>query len=269
VLLNAGIVAASANGDPILTTANLHTYYNANFGVFQSNGGAASATSDPVGYWESQGSAGFDAEQATSTARPTLTTLNSKPSLSFDGGDFFTAGSVGDWNFLHNTTGFTAVIVFAKTASNPGTAQIMIDTNGTSSANVGCTIFYDDRSIVPADDRLRVLIGRGVSSEPVHDRQSANGVISGIGPHLIVVRFDGVSTLNARVDGVQVINFTTNNFGTPSSSNSTFTLNLGRTGGNLFYLSGQMPLVALFDDDLSLTDVQAIEAYWKAEYGIT
>lgn len=260
--------ASVERGDPILSTANLHTYYNANFGVFQSSGGAVSNAGDPVGFWDARGGTAIDASQTTSAARPTLTALNSQPSLSFDGGDFLTAGSVGNWNFLHNSTGFTAVIVFAKSVSNPGTSQSMIDTGGVSSVNIGLSIFYDDRSIVPADDRLRVYIGRGVSGQSLQDRQSANGVLSGTGPHLIVVRFNGVSTLNARVNGVEVMNFTTNNFGTPSSSDSTYTLNIGRLGNNIGYTSGQMPLVALFNDDISLTDVQAIEAYWMPQFGI-
>jgi hypothetical protein len=271
-LMDGALLAATqiaTGGDPILTTANLHTYYNANHGVFQSNGGAASVAADPVGYWDARGATAIDAEQTTAGAKPTVSSVNSLPSLSFDGGDFFTAGSIGEWNFLHNTSGFTAVIVFAKATANPGTSQILVDTLAVSSANIGISIFYDDRAIVPADDRLRVLIGRGVSGSPLQDRSSSNGVIDGTVPHIIVVRYDGISTLDARVDGVQVINATSNNSGSPSGSNSTYTLNLARAGTNAIFASGQIPLVALFDNDLSLGDVEAIETYWMTQYGIT
>lgn len=269
LLMRHGAIASQGQDDPILITPNTHTYYNARFGVFQSNGGAASANGDPLGFWDARGATAIDAEQTTAGAKPTMTTLNSLPSTSFDGGDFMTAGIIGDWNFLHNSTGFTAVIVFKKATANPGTSQVMIDTAGISSANIGLSIFYDDRAIVPADDRLRVFVGRGVSGEALQDRQSADGALAGTDTHLIVVRFDGTSTLNARVDGVQVINNTTNSFGTPSASDSTGTLNIGRSISNTVFASAQMPLIALFNDDLTLGQVEAIEAYWMAQYGIT
>ncbi|MBD1871951.1 hypothetical protein H6F75_00505 [Nodosilinea sp. FACHB-131] len=261
--------AIPALGDPILATPDLYWYANANYEIFQSNGGAASGTGNPVGYIITRGSSAINVEQLTSAARPTASLVNAKPSLSYDGGDFFQVGDNNDWNFLHNTNGFTAVLAFKKNLSNPGNVLMtLLDTVGISSANIGLTIFYDNRAVVPAVDRLRIFIGRGVSGEPLQDRQSLDGRLFGTGPHVIVVRFDGSSSLRANVDGTQVIAFDSNNFGVASNGDSTFPLNLARTGSNLFYLTGEMPFKALFNRRLTDTEVEAIEDYWIAELGI-
>lgn len=256
--------------DPILNIADLYWYANAEYQHFLTNGGAIAANGETVGYFESRGSSSINATQATAGSRGTISAINGRRSLAYDGGDFYEVGDANDWNFLHNSAGFTVVLGFKKNASNPGNvAMALLDTVGVTSANTGLTIFYENRSIVPATDRLRVFIGRGVSGEALQDRQSADSVLAGSTPHIIVVRYDGISTLTARVDGTQVINFTSNNFGSPSSGDSTFPLNLGRTGSAIFPFTGQLPLAALYSRRLNDTEVGNIETFWKAEYGIS
>jgi Concanavalin A-like lectin/glucanases superfamily len=260
----------SGGADPVLLTPNLYWYQNADYQHFLTNGGAVAASGETVGYFESQGSSGINATQATSGSRGSISTINGKRSLTYDGGDFYQVGASTNWNFLHNTNGFTAVIVFKKNTSNPGDVLMtLLDTCAISSSNIGFSVFYENRTVLSNPNTLRIFVGSGSPGSHVFAQQAANNIFPGTTPHIIVVRFNPATPIIiARVNGTQVISRTNYEFSSPTSSNSTFPLNLGRTGSNTGLLTGQMPLVAFYNRPLNDTEISNIEAYWMVEYGI-
>ncbi|MGG6242547.1 hypothetical protein ACQ4N7_28380 [Nodosilinea sp. AN01ver1] len=181
-----------------------------------------------------------------------------------------TPGVVGDFNFLHNTTGYTLVTAIEKAQANPGNvAMSFIDTCGRNSLNIGFTLYYDNRSVIPATDRLGLFIARGVSGAAFRNLQSANGALAGTGPFLIIVNFDGANTPTVRINGGAVglpNNF--GSFGTPSSANHTFPMTEGKiASGSSEYFHGKKAFTA-FMAQQTLTKIQEIEAHWMALLGI-
>lgn len=73
--------------------------------VYQDSGATTPATgTDPVGYWEDRSGNGYHATRDSDTTRPTLTTVNGKRALDFDGSNDYLhvalSESAGNWTWI-------------------------------------------------------------------------------------------------------------------------------------------------------------------------
>ncbi|NBT53279.1 MAG: hypothetical protein EBV86_18625, partial [Marivivens sp.] len=118
--------------------------------------------------WYDQSGNDRHAEQTTTANQPqivssgSLITLNSKPAISFDGSDDFIAVPAStSFNFLHNGTSSTVVLVNRYLNTNdPNTAAFLLSTlDVLNNVSVGSIrLGLDDRSSVPINNASLVLI---------------------------------------------------------------------------------------------------------------
>lgn len=120
-----------------------------------------------VGTWVNLGSSALNVTQATGSAQPTYRTsiVGGQPVVRCDGGDRLGAATAADWTFLNNSADWSADIVFATTSANPDVAQVTISTQNAlaASAQVGLTIWHEDRSSISANDRARTAASNGTA----------------------------------------------------------------------------------------------------------
>ncbi|MBW4486011.1 MAG: hypothetical protein KME14_26100 [Tildeniella torsiva UHER 1998/13D] len=261
--------------DPIPTTPDLVFYINPEIpdtAYTENPVPQPAGPGDPVGFYETRGSNPIPMVQPTEASRPIISDINGEPALLFDGvDDFELIGEPGDFNILHNTSGFTVALAIEKAQADPGNvAMEFIDTCGRNSLNVGLSIYYDNRTVIPAVDRLGVYIGRGVSGEAFRNLQSADGALAGTGPFCIVVSFDGTSTVTARVNGIDVpLPNVFGAFGTPSTADHTFPLTQCKNAaGSTAYFHGKKMGVAIFSAAQPTGNIEAIEAEMMGDLGI-
>lgn len=170
----------------------------------------------------------------TLTKSGTVTTggspLNGHNTLQHAGG-YYSGATAADWKFLHYNavTTILAVVKFGN-SSNPGTFYGLLGSNGTSSGNVGVSVYYDDDA---ANDRLSIQITRGSIGLPVRS-VLRNDAVTPNGWHLLLFTFDpATSTYAARIRNVQIDDdtpaMTESGTATESSSNPSTAMALGAT----------------------------------------
>jgi hypothetical protein len=248
--------------------ADLRAWYKADAITGLSDG-------DPVSTWSDSSGGGYDLTQ-TSTARPLYqtNTLNGLPVVEFDGSnDTLDASTAADWKFLHDSTGSSAfVVVKVGTSSDPNAAYGIAGNNAGASANHGWCLLYDDRASVPRDDVLQNFIARGVSGSPTVSNTSSNNAMGANTAQLLGVVSDPANGTAAnrssmRVNGGTAIANNTTTFAA-STSNPTFTFQLGAQGNNSALLLGYIAEVVICDAVLSSTNREKVEGYLAHKWGL-
>ena len=198
-------------------------------------------------------------------SRPTITAnaLNGKAAMTFNGSQWLTfAGAASVWKMLHDTSGSTIVAVWEPgTNSNPNAVMALLGTNALSSANIGTYIAYDDRAIVPRNDRALAQVSGGGTTQS--SNQSGDGAHPGGTPVIITHISDPGNAVAAnrsilRVNGVSIQNNASTS--APSSANPSFLLQVGAGGNNLFPLLGKIYEIGIMPGT-SLATAQLAEGY--------
>jgi hypothetical protein len=126
------------------------------------------AVGSTVQTWPDRSGMGRNPTQSNSAARASVVIGESgQRCLSFDGARFYQIpSSTALFNGLHNGSPslvFTAARPATPAAPAPEAAYVMWGNNRTSSAQVGVTVFWDNRASASASNTLRGSIARGVN----------------------------------------------------------------------------------------------------------
>ncbi len=213
---------------------------------------------------------------ASSTIRPTYTAnaLNGLSALTFGGSQWLTSVSASSaWNFLHNSTGATIYMLFkVGTSSDPNAIYGLMGTSGGSNANIGVYTAYDDRASQSRNNATNSAVGMGNTSTPV----SQSIVTNALTPNTFIL-FQQVydnsnsTAINRSIVYVNAGSAIQANVGTatPSSSNASFTLQIGTVGNN------GSPAVMTLCETVIVSGVasnsvsQRIEGYLAHKWGLT
>lgn len=219
-----------------------------------------------VSAWADMFGAGVSAAQGTDAARPTM----GAGELTFDGGDSLTiASSTGlAWvKALHSTGGMVVALARFFATSDPDAACSLCGNNGSSSGNyVGFCLFFDDRSSLPRNNNLVVLVGRAQPTTSVITF-SVNNTVPPNQYNLIDMLLDPDNA--ARIDMAELSvnggDIVKNNTGAVSAvtSNATYNLQIGASGNNVLPLVGAIKSIAFVPSVLSSTDRQKLVG-WMA-----
>lgn len=224
---------------------------------------------DSVDTWHDQSGDGRNFTQSTASKKPTFVasdaTFNSKPCLSFDGGDQLTL----DFDANLNTNEFTHFIVMSVTNDNDD-FQVGFESRGpTPVARSGYNIFAD-------------MTGDGSSAghqwEFWAGQDGSYGqAISAVGsatlnqPNLITMFIDGgngaggtVTAQTLRIDGTQVATLTPNYYKSTANEQC-----IGTIGASSSPLLGKIAEIIQFNRHLTDNEISQWESYLSIKYGIT
>jgi hypothetical protein len=217
------------------------------------------ASSDPaedgdvVSQWSDKSSNARHAV-ATTTQRPTYRAngRNGRGTIEFNGtSNFMTVGTTGSFNFLHNGTA-SLVVVVAKIGStaNPNTYYVLLDSHDTAGTAIGYSLYYQDTS--PSFDNAIVCqVAKG--SAPFCIQNTAGGAFPAEGWNVIECSVDADNaTASSRcfLSVANTIETAANTAtGTPSASNHTYTMKLGRLANTAAgYLVGEIAEIIVCSD---------------------
>ena len=212
---------------------------------------------------------------ASGTSRPTYraTGQNGRGSIEFNGtSNFFSVGTTGAFNFLHNGTDSLVVMVFkAGTASNPDTYYGLIDNCSASSANIGYNLLFDDRSSVPRNNAIVSFVAKGASGQAV----SSNVGLDSLTPNSYHIYMERLRASNATasvrsnmyIDGYSfsIENNTLTN--SVSASNHTSTTRIGSLVSGDGFLAGNCVEV-IFCNNPNTSEWANVQRYLSGKWAI-
>lgn len=202
----------------------------------------------------------------TGTVNTATEQLNGIDVLQFVGGRY-TAATAADWKYLHDGTANVWIMAVAKfgTSSNPGATYGLFGSDGGSTANIGVAFYYDDSG---ASDSVIVEISRGQSG-------AARAIMNEAGDltpntwHSLQLNLDANngsanSRIGLQIDGVSPGGAT--GIGAVSTSNPTYTFQLGAVGNSVVPLTGAIAEIFAYDNG-SVDEATAI-GYLETKYGL-
>jgi hypothetical protein len=213
------------------------------------------------------------ATQATVASQPAIIAngLGGRQVRRFDGSKWMQAGTNSTWNFLHNgTASHVFIAVKCGIVENPNSIYSLISTGGDSSANIGYSLTYDDRSANSRNNVMRALAARGVPGQFACDSITQNAIT----PNQFNILTNRIEAGNAtaslrsqsHVNGTDIANNNTL-INAPSTANSTRPLQIGADGSTLF-LTGDIAEILVFTSALSNTDRREVERYLAQKWNI-
>ncbi len=219
------------------------------------------SNNDPVGTLTDQKGSN-DLTQATAARKPLYQTsgINGYATILFDGGDdFLSNASKANWQFLHDGTDYSTVVVLDQDSAG---SDGLWGTNGISSANQGATLW------VHASEYLSFLLTK-VSTTIVSTSSSASSLPVASAHYVINVYDNGAagndSTL--RIDGSN--NGTSDTLAAHGSGNATLDFSVGAAGPTPNYpFDGHIGEIQIYKKVLDATDISNIESYLTAKWGL-
>ena len=274
------------------TPAQLSSYCWIDFSdttrLYDATSGGSNVTSGTgIARAEDKSGNGRHFTQSTAGARPTYTSnrQNSLGAAVYDGGDWLTSSSAASvWKLLHSTTTTVFVVVKSGTTSNPTAAYAWYGSDGGSSANAGVTAIYDNRGTITGQTNAwNGRIARGVvntltatavdiSATPQNFRTEFRSILTANTFQFYAIRMaPGAATAADRLKiAVNGASFVGNQAETSalSTSDPTYTLQLGAHGNSGFPLTGDYSEFLVFDSQLSTTNQQLVEGYLAWKWGL-
>jgi hypothetical protein len=210
---------------------------------------------DAVATWENLGSSALDVTQGVGSAQPSYRTsvVGGQPVVRCDGGDNLTASTAANWAFFTEIGDWTASHIAATSSSNPDAAQIVWTTRNIGSSSTGAAIYFDDRSGVSRNDAAITTVWNSATGA-VGGSTSANGTVPS-------AKFGDTSFLHDD-DGGAGVDFTmyadnvsvgTSSAGTYTSSSPASALRLCQNTDALFFLTGDLFRVLIYQSALTST----------------
>lgn len=229
------------------------------------------ASSGDVSQWNNKGSLG-NFTQATGAVQPKtgVTTLNGLNVLDF-AGDYLTAANTNEWKFLHDGTKHIIAAVWkAGTGSDPNAGYTLLGNNNGSSNIIGMLLWYDDRASASRNNAFGYNVTAGSATTNV--LQTSNDKLTPNAFQVVTLISDpGNATAANR--GEFFVNAGSGNkgntdTGTPSSSNPTNALEIGR--GNTFgALTGSIAEIVIVSGANATEDNRgALRDYLNTKWGI-
>jgi hypothetical protein len=199
-------------------------------------------SSGAVSQWNNKGTLG-NFTQATGALQPTTgaTTLNGLNVMDF-AADYLTAANTNEWKFLHDGTKYVIAVAWrAGTNADPNALYGLLGSGSTSNIFSGVDIFYDDRASASRNDMIAHNVRNG--STTTVDNRSNNIFAANTFAVTTIVGDPGNGTAANRSEiyrntGTALKENTSS--ASPSTSNPSFALQIGATGGNNFPLTGSV-----------------------------
>jgi hypothetical protein len=232
-----------------------------------------------ISKWYNQGdSATLDFENTAATSQPRIIISGvverqkGKPSIYFDAARFLLINnSANRFNYLHKT-GQAAVFALVRTGivSNPNAAYCILDNCNTTQSQTGYSLFYDDRSSVSSNDMIRSYVFRGVNTTSVSQNSPNNyftpntfGLITNLLDNGNATAANRNFLYNNGANEQKLNTFTS----TPSTSDATNVMRMGRSIGGAFNLIGNISELVIYPSNQSGSRT-AIENNIKSFYGL-
>jgi hypothetical protein len=173
--------------------------------------------------------------------------------------DQMVAGAAGDWNFLHNGTGCT-VLMMLKINSDFATTGTLLSTSSESAGGIGMNLFYQN-----TNQNLNVTVRNGASQTFVSS--GANNSLQKDITQIFSVhsesRTGAVPDLITRNKGVTDIN--TNALSTFNASNSTDKLFISKLASGVTKSKFILKKIAIYSRRLRPGEEQSILRAWAKE----
>jgi hypothetical protein len=230
-----------------------------------------------VSEWRDKSGNGRHVSQGTGGTQPTLTQngLNGLPVLSFNGSQYLTSISAASvWNFLHNTNGSSIFAVWrAGNVADPNALYGLLGTSGLATANIGFSLFWDDRVSSTRNEKFAAQATRGVSGTSSLTNLSADLAHPPNNPTIISHIGDpGNATASARsAIRVNSASDIANNVETSaaSASNASFTLQIGAAGNNAQPLVGYIAEIIVLPSAIPGSQQRRrVEGYLAWKWGL-
>ena len=198
-----------------------------------------------VSQWDNKGSLD-NFVQGSGALQPTtgVTTLNGLNVIDFASDYLTSADSASAYKFMHDGAEYLIAAVWKPgVVVDPNIVYSFVGTDGRTSANIGTTVYYDDRYSQARNDRLMhsVYAGGGVTNV---ENLSANGYFTPNTFTIITIIADpnnGTAANRSELfanAGTAVKNNTYT--GAVSASNPTYALQIGANGNNGETLTGSI-----------------------------
>jgi hypothetical protein len=255
----------------------LYAIFGANY-LFDWNPDVSASVSVTGSAVDSIASVGINTAAFTQTgaARPQLVAnqINGKPVIRFDGATSFMAiaSSTALFNFLHNSTGGTVIIVSKINLANPDAAYSFINNSGGATTEIGFNINYSDQTSLGRNNNIVSNISRGVSGALAVSNLSANDYFDTLQFNSLIAINDPANATAADRSslivnsGAAVKNNALTN--APSSANATQNITLGRTAVfGPFFLNGDIARIIIVDTKATPTQQAQVAARLAYEYG--
>jgi hypothetical protein len=201
-------------------------------------------------------------------------TLNSKNILTFSADYLTSSPSAATWKFLHDATGSSVFVVATfGTTADPNTVYGLYGNNARStSSNVGTSAFYDDRASLSRNNLMQHQISKGLGQNPVANQilqdsitPTAASVLAVLGdPSNATPANRSIITINGGVE-----QNTNTESQTLSTSDPTFSFQIGACGNNEASLTGSLAEFIIVSGVASSTDRQRVEGYLAHKWGLT
>lgn len=177
--------------------------------------------------------------------------------------DQMVAGSVGDWNFLHNGTGCT-ILLMLKISADFAATGTLLSTSSEAGSGIGTNLFY-----INTNQNLNVTTRNGTSQTFVSNgaTNSLQKDVTQIVSVHIESRTGTVPDLITRNKGVTDIN--TNALSTFNASNSTGTLFISKLASGVSKGKFILKKAAIYSRRLRPAEEQRILRAWAKEESIS
>jgi hypothetical protein len=217
--------------------------------------------------WYDQSGNNRNASQTTQANQPqivssgSLITENGKVAIRTMANEYLTVpSSQATFNFLHNGTNSSVFSVNKfGTSSNPNAIYGLFGNSARTSANIGVSFAYDDRSIVPLNNATNQGIVRGVLGS-ASAFQTVDNTITPNQQNIISQFFDADNATAANRAVVYVnaggainANTLTN---APTLSNATFDFQIMATGNNTDPMDGTCQEIIIYPTQPSQTGLR-------------
>jgi hemin uptake protein HemP len=217
--------------------------------------------------WYDQSGNNRNATQTTQANQPqivssgSLITENGKVAIRTMGNEYLTVpSSQATFNFLHNGTNSSVFSVNKfGTSSNPNAVYGLFGNSASTSANIGVSFLYDDRTSVPRNNALYQDIGRGALGAQ-SALQVVDNTITPNQQNIISQFFDAdnataANRLVAYVNAGGAINANTLT-NAPTLSNATFDFQIMATGNNTVPMDGTCQEIIIYPTQTSQTGLR-------------
>jgi hypothetical protein len=263
--------SGQAPSNSVFANEEFSDVFGANY-LFDWNPDVSASLSTSSGAVNSIASVGLNTAAFTQTgaARPQLVAnqINGKPVIRFDGATSFMqiAASTALFNFLHNATGGTVIIV-SKSAIGTG-LQNLINTSIISSVNIGYLFRYDFSSVA---NGLRNYIPNSTISLASVDNTVASVVE--VNKYQAILNIVDPANATAANRSIIIDDFGAegkNNTATqaPSSANATDNMTLGRNASAASaFLNGDIARIIIVNAKATPTQQAQVAARLAFEYG--
>jgi len=238
-------------------------------------GGSLVAADGGVARWEDKSGNARHATQSTSANRPARKTAiqGGLDVLRFDGSNdsLSVASSTATFAFLHASNA-TVFIVYKPNGANPDALYSLIDNCRNGVTVTGYTLFYDDRSVVPRNDRIVSAGGLNADNFVTVSADSFSPANTFVCITNVIKGQDGTAANRSRLYKNGTIDAAVNTGTGSTTGNATYDLKLGAAytwTDDTNFLNGDYAEIIMYDTALSDTNRAAVEAYLLAKWGIT